>query len=170
MAVLQTVAAPGAGMDKATLEIREMPGHLIRRLHQVSVSIFMEEAGKAGFDLTPVQYGALSTLRSNPAIDQATLAGLIAYDRVTIGGVVDRLVQKGLVRREINKRDRRARELSLTDEGERLFKAVTPAVHRVQALTLSGLDDEEREIFLKLLRKATDAANDQSRAPLRETT
>ncbi len=42
------------------LEIYEMPGHLVRRLNQASVSVFMEEASKKGFDLTPVQYAALS--------------------------------------------------------------------------------------------------------------
>ena len=77
------------------LEFQNMPGHLIRRLHQISVSVFTSQAAGAGFDVTPVQFAALSTIEAYPAIDQAGLARLIAYDRVTIGGVVDRLVQKG---------------------------------------------------------------------------
>ena len=55
---------------------------------------------EAGFDLTPVQFAALAVIAEHPRIDQATLAGLIAYDRVTIGGVVDRLSQKGYILRD----------------------------------------------------------------------
>ena len=83
--------------------VYEKPGHLIRRLQQAAVAIFHKEVGELGYDLTPVQYAALDKTQANPGIDQMTLAGLIAYDRATITGVIDRLVQKGLMVREVNK-------------------------------------------------------------------
>src|ERR1700745_942533 len=83
----------------------EMPGHLARRFQQIAVAVFLRGVEGAGFHLTPVQYAALATISANPAIDQITLAGLIAYDRTTITGVVDRLVQKGLVVRQTSSRD-----------------------------------------------------------------
>ncbi len=149
------------------LEIYEMPGHLVRRLNQVSASLFMEETAKAGYDLTPVQYAALSAIQATPGLDQATLANHIAYDRVTIGGVTDRLEQKGLVRREIKPNDRRARELFLTDSGIDTLKSIRPIVWEMQSQLLSGLDERERAVFVGLLRKVVDATNDRSRAPLR---
>ena len=82
------------------LEFLAMPGHLIRRLHQISVSIFSESVAEAGFDITAVQFAALSVLKDYPGIDQVTLAGMIAYDRVTIGGVIDRLEQKPVLDRK----------------------------------------------------------------------
>jgi DNA-binding MarR family transcriptional regulator len=144
-----------------------LPGHLIRRLQQAAVSIFMAEMGEVCRDLTPVQFGALVMTSKYPGLDQATLAGLIAYDRTTIGGVVDRLVQKGLVLRVVSSQDRRARELSLTDAGEHLLAQAIPQVERVQEIILSGLDASEQKQFLALLQKATEAINDRSRAPLR---
>src|SRR6476660_9631495 len=72
----------------------DMPGHLARRFQQIAVAVFLAEVGDAGFDLTPVQYAALATIEANPGLDQITLAGLIAYDRTSITGVIDRLVQK----------------------------------------------------------------------------
>jgi DNA-binding MarR family transcriptional regulator len=75
------------------LPIYRMPGHLIRRLHQMSVAVFAEKIAAAGADITPVQYGALCAVRAYPGLDQATVASMIAYDRVTIGGVLDRLEQ-----------------------------------------------------------------------------
>src|ERR671912_743944 len=96
----------------------DMPGHLARRFQQIAVAIFHTEIAEAGYELTPVQYAALAAIWTNPGVDQATLAGLIAYDRTTITGVVDRLVQKGLLVRNPSSRDRRARELQITNEGQ----------------------------------------------------
>ena len=59
----------------------DKPGHLARRFQQIAAAVFHAEVENAGYDLTPVQYAALTAVRSNPGIDQATLAGLIAYDR-----------------------------------------------------------------------------------------
>ena len=151
-------------------KVEDMPGHHIRRLNQISVAVFHTEVGAAGSDLTPVQFAALATLNENPGIDQATLAGLIAYDRTTIMGVVDRLVQKRLVNRAISGTDRRARQLSVTEDGRMLLQAIEPAVLQAQKLMLSGLDAGEAETFLALLKKATRGANDLSRAPMKTGT
>jgi len=132
----------------------DMAGHLIRRLHQQSTQIFVQRTQAAGFDLTPVQFAALDAIAAQPGTDQARVAEMIAYDRATIGGVIDRLVQKGWVHRVVSERDRRARELSLTDEGQRVRSAVLPVVQDLQSDILQTLGDEERELFLALARKA----------------
>jgi MarR family transcriptional regulator, temperature-dependent positive regulator of motility len=145
-----------------------MPGHLARRFQQIAVAVFLAEVSEAGFDLTPVQYAALATVRSNPGIDQITLAGSIAYDRTTITGVVDRLVQKGLLLRRASSRDRRARELEITEEGRRTLRAITPAVEAAQRMLVRGLTEKETAELMRLLRKAIAAGNELSRAPLRD--
>jgi len=151
-------------------EPNEMPGHLARRFQQIAVAVFLAEVEDAGFDLTPVQYAALATINTNPAIDQITLAGLIAYDRTTITGVIDRLVQKGLVVRQTSSRDRRARELKITDEGRKVLRKITPAVEAAQRIMLRGLSEAEAAELMRLLQKAIAAGNELSRAPLREGT
>ncbi|MCW5747895.1 MAG: MarR family transcriptional regulator [Alphaproteobacteria bacterium] len=151
----------------APLEIYDMPGHLIRRLHQASTAIFAAETAPAGFDLTSVQFAALTVIDAWPGLDQATLAGAIAYDRVTIGGVIDRLEQKGLVRREIARGDRRSRRLHLQPAGRALLDKVTPMVRRAQRRMLAGLSEKDGATLLRLLRKALEAVGDTSRAPLR---
>ena len=145
----------------------DKPGHLARRFQQIAVAIFHAEVEAAGHDLTPVQYAALSTIKTHPGIDQVTLAGLIAYDRTTITGVVDRLVQKGLLVRQANSRDRRAHVLQITDQGRRTLRGIEPAVEAAQRTMLRGLTADEADTFMRLLRKAIDAGNDLSRAPLR---
>ena len=144
-----------------------MPGHLARRFQQIAVAVFHAKVEEAGYDLTPVQYAALSTVKAHPGIDQATLAGSIAFDRTTITGVVDRLVQKGLMARQESSRDRRARELKITDAGQRTWRSITPAVEAAQRIMLRGLTDKEAKLLVRLLQKATAAGNELSRAPLR---
>ncbi len=148
-------------------KIAHSPGHLIRRLNQAAVSLFLEEVGRAGYDLTPVQYAALAEIEVAPGIDQATLAAHIAYDRATIGGVVSRLVDKGLVHRGTSSQDRRAKQLHLTAEGKRVRNDIEPLVEKVQQRILAGLSVGEGEVLVKLLYKAAEASNEHSRAPLR---
>ena len=132
----------------------DMAGHLIRRLHQLSTQVFVQRTQAAGFDLTPIQFAALDAIHNHPGTDQATVAELIAYDRATIGGVIERLEQKGWVARVVSERDRRARELSLTPEGERILKALVPVVRDLQDDILPSLSDADRARFLKLARQA----------------
>ena len=94
----------------------EMAGHLIRRLHQHSTQVFQAQTQAAGIDLTSVQFAALDAIAQQPAIDQATLAATIGFDRATIGGVIDRLEHKGLVQRVVSAQDRRARRLHLQSD------------------------------------------------------
>ncbi len=154
--------------ENSVRDNNDMPGHLARRFQQIAVAVFLAEVGDAGFDLTPVQYAALATIKSNPGLDQVTLAGLIAYDRTTITGVIDRLVQKGLAERRASSRDRRARELEITDEGKRTLRKMTPAVDSAQRIMLRGLSAKEGEELMRLLHKAISAGNELSRAPLRD--
>src|SRR5690349_9411646 len=155
-------------LENSVRDPHEMPGHLARRFQQIAVAVFLAEVSEAGFDLTPVQYAALATVRANPGIDQITLAGLIAYDRTTITGVVDRLVQKGLLVRRASSRDRRSRELQLTEQGRRTLRAITPAVEAAQQMMVRGLSEKEAAELMRLLRKAIAAGNELSRAPLRD--
>jgi DNA-binding MarR family transcriptional regulator len=157
------------GREDLMTDNNDKPGHLARRFQQIAVAVFHAEVEQAGYDLTPVQYAALSTVGTRPGIDQITLAGLIAYDRTTITGVVDRLVQKGLLVRQANSRDRRVRELQITDEGRRILCGIEPAVEAAQRTMLRGLTTDEADVLLRLLRKAIAAGNELSRAPLRGT-
>lgn len=149
------------------VEIYHMPGHLIRRLNQISTAVFAEHMAATGLDLTSVQYAALSTIAEQPQIDQVRLAGAIAYDKVTIGGVIDRLENKGLVTRTVSPQDRRMRLLQVTKTGERLLHKVRPVVMALQDDILAGLTRTERKTLVHLMEKVTIAGNDRSRAPLR---
>ena len=78
-------------------DVYTKPGYLFRRMQQIAVSIFVEECRE--FDLTPVQYAALIAIRTHPGIDATRLSLVIAFDRSTLGSVIERLEAKGLIAR-----------------------------------------------------------------------
>ena len=135
-----------------------MPGHLIRRLHQLSTQVFMTRMREAGFDLTPVQFAALDALGDRPGTDQARLALAIGKDKATVGAVADRLEQKGLVVREASTSDKRALKLTLTPAGEELLEKTAPIVEELQKELLPGLNPDEYRQFIELATKAARAA------------
>lgn len=149
------------------MHVYGMPGHLIRRLNQMSTHAFTRQVQDSGYDMTPVQFAAMDAIIANPGIDQASVAARIAYDRATIGGVIDRLEQKGFVERKVNRRDRRAREVRPTDTGRAAFEALLPVVSAVQQDILARLSPAEREVFMSLATKAVATmADDLSAEPM----
>jgi len=143
--------------------LAEQPGHYIRRLQQIAVGMFLEE--NRAFDITPVQFAALMTISERPGVDQKTLAAAIGFDAATIGGVVDRLKQRGLLQRRAGDRDRRVRQLLLTRAGETLVTRMRPLVRKVQRRLLAPLREAERREFSRMLRVLVEANNEFSRAP-----
>lgn len=138
-------------------------GHLIRRAHQLHNVLFGELT--AGFDVTSPQFAALQAIAEFPGLEQAALSDLIAYDRSTIGGLIDRLEAKGLVRRTVGTEDRRTKRLELTSDGQALLRAVQPRASQVHERLLAVLAPAERELFIALLSRVVgiDAAVERVR-------
>lgn len=117
-------------------------------------NVYVASIQAAGYDLTPVQLAAIDAIHATPGLEQARIAARIAYDKATIGGVIDRLEQKGFIKRSISKSDRRAREVRLTNRGLKMYDEILPIVADLQAEILSGLKPAEQEQFLILAKKA----------------
>jgi MarR family transcriptional regulator, lower aerobic nicotinate degradation pathway regulator len=145
--------------------IYSKPGHLIRRLQQIAVAIFMAETER--FNVTPVQYSALLTVELHPGIDQTTLVNIIAFDRSTIGNVVGRLESKKLIKRAAGSRDRRTKRLTITPQGRRLLREIRESVESAQKLILAPLRPAERPAFMTMLKRLVQINNALSRVPLR---
>jgi DNA-binding MarR family transcriptional regulator len=132
-------------------QLCDKPGHLIRRAHQISCATFGEECGQ--YELTKVQYSTLFAIMLHNPVDATRVASLIAFDRSTMGDVLDRLEAKGLILRKPNPADRRAKLLYLTPKGEELLERAGPAVGRVQERLLRPLQREDRATFVRLLKR-----------------
>jgi len=141
------------------------PGYLFRRMQQIAVAIFVEEC--RAYDLTPVQYAALVAIRTHPGIDATRLSAVIAFDRSTLGNVIERLEAKQLIERKPSRQDKRVKLLYLTKAGAALLRDIMPSVDRAQARMLQPLKPADRRMLMALLTQLVDLNNESSRVPLR---
>ena len=141
------------------------PGYLFRRMQQIAVAIFVEEC--RAYDLTPVQYAALVAIRTHPGIDATRLSAVIAFDRSTLGNVIERLEAKQLIERKPSRQDKRVKLLYLTKAGAALLREIMPSVDRAQARMLQPLKPADRRTLMALLTQLVDLNNESSRVPLR---
>ncbi|QWG12975.1 MarR family transcriptional regulator [Bradyrhizobium sediminis] len=145
--------------------VYDAPGYLFRRMQQIAVSIFVEEC--RAYDLTPVQFAALVAIHTHPGIDATRLSAVIAFDRSTLGNVIERLESKGHIERKPSPGDKRIKLLYLTREGAALLRDIMPSVDRAQARMLQPLKPADRKTLLALLTQLVDLSNEASRVPLR---
>jgi len=141
------------------------PGYLFRRMQQIAVAIFVEECRT--YDLTPVQFAALVAIHTHPGIDATRLSAVIAFDRSTLGNVIERLETKGYIERKPSREDKRIKLLDLTKAGAALLRDIMPQVDRAQARMLQPLKPADRKTLLTLLTQLVDLNNEASRVPLR---
>lgn len=146
-------------------DLHALPGHLIRRCHQISVGLFLEKC--AAFDLTPLQYSALRALEEIGPSDQIRIAEVTAMDRTTVANVLANLERRGLVRRQVSKTDRRAKTVFLQPAGQTLLENAQAAVNAAQAKFLEPLSADEADQLLSLLTRIADENNAASRSPVR---
>ena len=141
------------------------PGFLIRRLHQLHGSLFLEET--RAFGITPVQYSLMTALLERGELDQNGLALEIGLERTSVAEVVPRLQARGLVKRLKDPRDARVRLVRLTPKGRSLLRKIAPAAQRAHDRTIDQLPASERDLFLLQLIRLVEANNQVGAVPLR---
>jgi DNA-binding MarR family transcriptional regulator len=88
-----------------------------------------------------------------PGIEQNVLADRLNVDRNTASLVVERLVKMGMAARRVNGADRRARLLSLTPKGEKLYARLRPTFDIANENILAPLTPRERNLLMSLLTR-----------------
>jgi DNA-binding MarR family transcriptional regulator len=149
--------------------IWKRPGFLIRRLHQISVAIFIGECASAELEITAVQWGILSIVSEYPGVGQIEIAEELGLDRSNAANVVERLSKRGLLRQKVSAADQRKKEITITKAGEKVMSQLEGCAQRFQRKLLGPLSDTEREMFIELLTRLVQGNNHLGRAHLRMT-
>ena len=140
---------------KPTLDPRHSAIYLGRRFFQVAHAAAAEAHADIG--LSPLEFGVLFQLHDRPGVDQNTLAERLALDRTTTSTTVFQLERLGLIKRDVNGRDRRARILRLTPPGVALYTSHRPKAQAAQQRVLAVLTAAERTQLAELLTRVIDA-------------
>ncbi len=148
----KTAGRPAAARPTAAYVLNQQVGFILRLVSQRHANIFL---ARIGSDITQTQWAALAKLQEVGAVSQNQLGRLTAMDVATIKGVVDRLIQKGLVARGTDSTDARRHVIALTRKGQERVETHFSDALAISQDTLAPLSKAERDIFLKLLAKLT---------------
>jgi DNA-binding MarR family transcriptional regulator len=133
--------------------LQHILGYQIAQAGIATDTVFSQRAGQP-LGLRRVEYTILMLIRENPACTSGRLVRALDVTAPNITMWIDKLEQRGLVRRAQSASDRRANHLELTAEGESLAQEATRRLIEGEAETLAArLTPGERGILLELLHK-----------------
>jgi DNA-binding MarR family transcriptional regulator len=115
---------------------------------------FMATGGE--FDLAPQQMIALRMLGAGPR-KMSELANALFCDNSNVTGIVDRLEERGLVRREAAEGDRRVKLLVLTEEGEFMRSEITKRMAEPPP-PIASLSEKDQKVLRDILKRALENA------------
>ena len=117
------------------------------------------EANLVEQSLTLNQLGVLEAILHKGPLTHRELGRKVLTSAGNMTDVVDKLEQRGLVRRVRHTGDRRSVKVELTDEGKAMTEAMFPAHARRIHAAMGGLDDTELYQLGELLRRLGTAAS-----------
>lgn len=105
------------------------------------------------YGLTAPQLGALRELQRHREVTPGRLSELMHITPQTVAGILSRLMQRGLIARERDERDRRSYMIRITDEGLRLADAAPSLLRDRFRGELARLADWEQTQMLATLQR-----------------
>ena len=124
-------------------------GFLLKDVSRRYVLRFERHA--AEISLTLVQCRALTHLEKNEGISQARLAELTDVEPMAMVRILDRMETDGVIERQPDPDDRRARRLHLTARAKPLLEEIWRLAALTRAETFAGIARAEREAFIDVL-------------------
>ncbi len=106
------------------------------------------------FGLTPFHWVVLCCLWREDGLPTSSIGEKLQQVGGTLTGVLDRMEERGLVRRERDIEDRRIWRIWLTEEGKQLQTVLPPVAIEVREQSLKGISQPERELLSQVVDQA----------------
>jgi len=127
---------------------------------RVLVAVAARSLSDVAEEVTLTQYRTLVVLASRGPQNLAGLAEAVGVTPATATRMCDRLVRKDLVRRRVERGDRRQLRVALTAKGRSLVDAVTDRRRREIELIMKDIPTEEQAVLVQALSRFTAAAGE----------
>ena len=134
----------------AKLKLDKGLGFLVRLL-DTRMNVLYEQL-TAQAEITPRQFGVLLTLYQQGTLTLTELAGHIRVDRSTLGEMINRMVERSLVRKRSNGSDRRSAEVMLAPAGKTALLKIVTGAAQLQTALLAPLPAAERAHFMRCVK------------------
>ena len=130
--------------------LEEQIGFQLRLANQRHLAIFQAESPHG---LTPTQFSAVVRVAELGSCSQNELGRKTKMDVATIKGVVDRLLEKGLITVSSDPSDKRRKLVALSEAGQAAIPQLHAFGRQVTAATLEPLSDGEQQHLIRLISK-----------------
>ena len=124
-------------------------GYRVKLLSQLLARKFQDRLEPYG--LTPFHWVVLCCLWQEDGLATSSIGEKLQQVGGTLTGVLDRMEQRGLVRRERDTRDRRVWRIWLTEAGEELKYILPPIAIEIREQALKGISEPQREQLSEML-------------------
>ena len=114
---------------------------------------FFDRLQENGINITPEQYLVLDILWEKPSLSQQSIADIIQKDKNSVTKIIDSLEKKNLVKRVVDKKDRRINKIELTDESVALEKSTTEVAINFMNDVVKDIDNKDLDTFVNVMRK-----------------
>lgn len=145
-------------------------GFLLNDIARLMRKRFDVRARRIG--VTRAQWHTLSILKRNEGCNQGMLADLLEVEPITVGRMIDRLEDAGLVERRRDPADRRVWRIHLTEKAQPVLIELRAIADTMIDEVMDGVDPEDRirmhaalkALRTNLLADEHDKANDNKEA------
>jgi DNA-binding MarR family transcriptional regulator len=127
--------------DKKTFQLHEGVGTLIGRIRKTMIQKMDTEL--APLDVSAAQWLVILLVGKSATSSATGLCEVLAYDPGAMTRLLDRLEQKGILRRVRSPDDRRTIQLELTESGKALYPKIISALVDVNNGLLHGFSRDE---------------------------
>jgi DNA-binding MarR family transcriptional regulator len=135
-------------------------GFLVRLLETRATALY--EKLTAQSEITPRQFGAMLTLYQRGTLTLTELATHIRVDRSTLGEMINRMSDRGLIRKESNDADRRSATVTLARSGEQTLLRLVSGAAQLQEELLAPLPPDDRAHFLRCMKLLAEPPSENS--------
>jgi DNA-binding MarR family transcriptional regulator len=139
-------------------EARDFANEARRLMDQIAKNNQVyEESCVTFFGVTSSQGGTILSLPLNKTLKMIDLSNAMNVDNSTMTRMVDQLVDKGLVLRKADEKDRRLVQIGLTPAGKKLHQELAAALDTFYKYSLDKIPEEERTIIIESLVEVNNA-------------
>ncbi len=109
-------------------------------------------------DLTSTQAHVLIYLykNKNNIINQRDIERKFELTNPTVNGILNRLENKGFIKRVVSDIDARNKEISLTDKSISLINAMKKSAKKMEDKMIAGISKDDLNVFYKVIKQIAD--------------
>lgn len=137
-------------------DINDSLGFIVAKTNYLMKTYFNKLIKENNLNVTTEQWAILNAVHNNPGASQTELARACLKDKTNVTRILDLLVKKEYVCREIDVNDRRVYSISLTETGERVLKQLIGLANQANRSFVAELEKDDYPELVRSLRVITE--------------